>query len=403
MFAGIFQNELTYDLLWDMAFRTEPIADIRAWTAQYVRRRYGLPDSGFDSLYAAYDILIATVYNCTTASWGVTKSISELTPSLQMNSSGFMPTVLWYDNAQLESAVTLTLQAADSIRTGEAVGRERYEYDVVDFTKQWMSNLLIGYHAQLVGAYSQQDNATLTAVGRTIMSLLEDWDALLNTNERFLLGCWIRDARQWGATVDEQDWLEFNARNQITLWGPDGQIADYASKVSTASSYTLVPLTAQEAEQHTHSPPSSHTLLCAARLSLDVSNGPVCSRRTTRPAGDCSLTHSPRPSNRASSGTRRRSTARSGRGSSSGSTRRRSTPPRRRATQCSTRGTSLRSTKMAGCYETVIGSGCGADFTCSTADECAGSGQQEDIGRSVTSGRRSALRAQHSTIRVHKT
>ena len=159
------------------------------------------------------------------------QSFVELTPSLQMNSSGFMPTALWYDNAQLEAAVQLMLQADEEMRAVPAVGRERYEYDVVDFTKQWMSNSLISYHAQLVGAYNRRDNATLTAVGATIVALLEDWDALLSSNANFLLGSWIRDARQWGATVEEQDWLEFNARNQITLWGPTGEIADYASKV----------------------------------------------------------------------------------------------------------------------------------------------------------------------------
>lgn len=230
--SGIFQNELVYDLLWEMAFRTEPIDDIRAWTAEYVRRRYALPATGFDLIYAAYDTLIATVYNCTTGQWGVTKSFSELTPTLQMNNSGFMPTTLWYDNRQLQSAVSQMLQAADSMRRVQAVGRERFEYDVIDFTKQWMSNMLIGYHAQLVGAYSRKDNVTLAAAGRTVLALLEDWDALLNTNVHYLLGTWIRDARQWGATVEEQDWLEFNARNQITLWGPRGEIADYASKVS---------------------------------------------------------------------------------------------------------------------------------------------------------------------------
>ena len=220
-------------MLWDMAFRTEPIADVKKWTAEYVRRRYALPDSGYKGLYAAYDILISTVYNRSTGDWGVTKAFAELTPSLQMNSSGLMPTIIWYDNVHLESAVTMVLQAADSMKTLPAVSRERYEYDVIDFTKQWMSNLLIGYHAQLVSAYRQNDSDTLDVVGNTVLSLIEDWDALLSTNVHYLLGTWIRDARQWGATVAEQDWLEWNARNQVTLWGPEGEVADYASKVRT--------------------------------------------------------------------------------------------------------------------------------------------------------------------------
>ena len=46
------------------------------------------------------------------------------------------------------------------------------------------------------------------------------------------LGRWISFARNIvpGATTAQQDWLEFNARNQITLWGPHGEINDYAKK-----------------------------------------------------------------------------------------------------------------------------------------------------------------------------
>ncbi len=37
-------------------------------------------------------------------------------------------------------------------------------------------------------------------------------------------------ARDWGKTEEEKNMLEFNARNLVTLWGPRGEIADYASK-----------------------------------------------------------------------------------------------------------------------------------------------------------------------------
>lgn len=46
------------------------------------------------------------------------------------------------------------------------------------------------------------------------------------------LGIWIQEATRW-ATPDnatEAAWLEFNARNQLTLWGPNGEINDYAAK-----------------------------------------------------------------------------------------------------------------------------------------------------------------------------
>jgi len=96
------------------------------------------------------------------------------------------------------------------------------------------------------------DVTTCDVAGWQLLSILLDIDSLLATTDNFLLGKWIADARSWGATPDEQNGLEFNARNQvrsplgrcivsvsssqsqcnyqITLWGPVGNINDYASK-----------------------------------------------------------------------------------------------------------------------------------------------------------------------------
>jgi len=46
----------------------------------------------------------------------------------------------------------------------------------------------------------------------------------------FLLGTWTEGAKAWGDTVHHKNQLDFNARNQLTLWGPQGQILDYAGK-----------------------------------------------------------------------------------------------------------------------------------------------------------------------------
>ena len=231
---GIFQNELMYDLLYDMGWRSSPIPDVHAWVRAWVMRRYGLPvgEVGrFAAVFAGWDGLVRSVYNCTTGQWGVTKSFVELTPSLQMNSTGFMPTALWYDNRALQRSFALLLNASQQVLASvDAVGVQRFEYDLIDVGKQWLSNLLITYHAQLVHAYRARNLTELSGVGARILQLISDWDSLLATSERFLLGRWIEDARRWGLSIEEEEWLEWNARNQVTLWGPTGQIADYASK-----------------------------------------------------------------------------------------------------------------------------------------------------------------------------
>lgn len=63
------------------------------------------------------------------------------------------------------------------------------------------------------------------------MQILHDLDKLLYTNENSLLSTWIQDAKQWAEGNNTYEaYLEYNARNQITLWGPTGEINDYASK-----------------------------------------------------------------------------------------------------------------------------------------------------------------------------
>jgi len=64
--------------------------------------------------------------------------------------------------------------------------------------------------------------------------LLRDLDALLATGDNFLLGRWLADAGRWAdADADggaQRRRLQWSAKNQITLWGPNGEIADYATK-----------------------------------------------------------------------------------------------------------------------------------------------------------------------------
>lgn len=40
----------------------------------------------------------------------------------------------------------------------------------------------------------------------------------------------MESAKSYGDTYGDKLNLEFNARNQVTLWGPKGQISDYANK-----------------------------------------------------------------------------------------------------------------------------------------------------------------------------
>ena len=102
----------------------------------------------------------------------------------------------------------------------------------MDVTRQVMSDMFITFFNDMIAIFKNASAtlAQLEASTQALLGVIDDLDQLLNTNEHFLLGRWIQSARNWGSSAQESDWLEFNARNQVTLWGPDGEINDYASK-----------------------------------------------------------------------------------------------------------------------------------------------------------------------------
>ncbi|KAK8803241.1 hypothetical protein WA158_000935 [Blastocystis sp. Blastoise] len=71
---------------------------------------------------------------------------------------------------------------------------------------------------------------TLESIKSEMLSIIKDYDDLLATNPNFLLGRWIHAAKSFGATDEEKQFMERNAKNQISLWGPEGNIVDYASR-----------------------------------------------------------------------------------------------------------------------------------------------------------------------------
>lgn len=63
-----------------------------------------------------------------------------------------------------------------------------------------------------------------------LLELFDDLEAILASSEDFLLGTWLEMAKNLATDDAESKLYEYNARNQITLWGPRGEIRDYANK-----------------------------------------------------------------------------------------------------------------------------------------------------------------------------
>ncbi|CAE7860256.1 NAGLU [Symbiodinium sp. KB8] len=111
-----------------------------------------------------------------------------------------------------------------------AASSKAFRFDLVDVGREVLSEAFDRELAKLKDASAAKDAGMATAAQQTILAILDDLDALLSTDENFLLGRWLAWAEHWAHTDSDRKLLLFNARNQLTLWGPTGQILDYATK-----------------------------------------------------------------------------------------------------------------------------------------------------------------------------
>lgn len=110
------------------------------------------------------------------------------------------------------------------------IDNELFKHDLVDLTRQFIQNKIDLIYPQIKSAFVAKDIDQLKKVQQNFESLLTDLDDLLQTNDQFLLGKWLTSAKGLATNQLEEQMYEYNARNQITTWGPNGEIVDYAHK-----------------------------------------------------------------------------------------------------------------------------------------------------------------------------
>lgn len=244
-------NEIMYDILLDQAWSATPI-DIELYFHDWVTSRYAGAASLPAGLYTAWDIMRQTIYNNTdiTIAEAVTKSIFELSPNTTglLNRTGHHATTIQYNPADLVTAWSDFYGA--SAAEPSLWDNPAYTFDLTDITRQVMANAFDPLYTTLLNSANSSLNdsyslSTTASTGLQVVALLSDLDSILaaDGNAHYSLSDWIASARAWAdpsgtpnittnvtAVADTAAYYEYNARNQITLWGPSGQISDYASK-----------------------------------------------------------------------------------------------------------------------------------------------------------------------------
>ncbi|XP_032727568.1 alpha-N-acetylglucosaminidase [Lontra canadensis] len=215
---GIGQNEVVYALMAELGWRKDPVADLEAWVTSFASHRYGVDSKETE---VAWRLLLGSVYNCSgEACTGHNRSPLVRRPSLQM------VTTVWYNRSAVFEAWRLLLTAAPTLAKSPT-----FRYDLLDVTRQAVQELVSLYYTEARTAYLNKELVPLMrAAGILVYELLPALDGVLASDSRFLLGTWLEQARAVAVSETEARFYEQNGRYQLTLWGPEGNILDYANK-----------------------------------------------------------------------------------------------------------------------------------------------------------------------------
>ncbi len=221
LMEGVNNNPVVYDLLFEMAWHSEPV-DVHQWIRGYLQYRYGRTAPGLDR---AWQLLLETAYGPT----GSGQSIFCARPSLQVKgASTWGATQIGYDPVRLEEA------ARELLRSGKELGDiDAYQADAVDLVRQVVANRGVDVYHHMVSAYEVKDKARFNQAADAFRVLILNQDTLLGTRREFLLGNWLAEAKGMATAEEEKTLFEKNARTQITYWGPDDpatELHDYANK-----------------------------------------------------------------------------------------------------------------------------------------------------------------------------
>ena len=227
---GIETNPMLYDMLFELPWRAEEPAP-EEWLRTYAYNRYGIDSK---DAHAAWVKLLNSVHNCTVdGQQGTTEPVILARPAWTVNSvSSWSKSAIYWDVQDVLNAADLLLSLQNVPQTSMA----NYSYDVVDVVRQSMVDFAYYLLPEIKKAYNKRDTAEYERLYKLFLQLMLDVDTLLSADTNFTLGRWTTMARDVtdeaeGTTVADKNWMEWNARTQITVWSKtDSNLHDYSNR-----------------------------------------------------------------------------------------------------------------------------------------------------------------------------
>ena len=232
---GTETNPILYDMLFELPWMSSnPGAD--AWLAEYAHSRYGVDSKTAPAALEALKNLKKSVWDCRVNQQGTSEAVILARPNWTINSvSSWSTSAIYWDTQDVLLAADQLYSVKDLVTAnGGQDGIANYNYDFIDVVRQAM----VDYAAQLLPLINAARGivAEYTRLYQLYLQLMLDLDTMLSYDENFKLERWTSLARNIadevaGTTENDRNWLEWNARTQVTVWSKGNtDLHDYSNR-----------------------------------------------------------------------------------------------------------------------------------------------------------------------------
>ncbi|GMT35427.1 hypothetical protein PFISCL1PPCAC_26724, partial [Pristionchus fissidentatus] len=223
---GINQNYVVYQYMIDLAWTNAELHPME-WINGYASARYGA-NSSLES--SAWKLLLSTFYTQLNYAYDP----YFLLDSPEFNEREERREIFIYFRPKFTQRIRYWFPAVLIEKLGKmftvlnrTLGtNELFRQDYADVMREVIQEKLGKRINYVDNGYALQDN-NMMKKGCADVAILFD---LLDKNEVRDLSSWIMMARNAARPKGQADSFERQARNQLTLWGPTGEIPDYARK-----------------------------------------------------------------------------------------------------------------------------------------------------------------------------
>ncbi len=206
---GIENNGIVTELFLDAAWRVHAVP-LDMLLADYCRARYGAyPDSIRDAWRSFRKTVYGSLCDHPYFNW-------QQAPGSR---GGWEPLL----NEEFLQGI------ATFVHTKGLEASPLFRQDCIELAAHYLGARMAQAKKCVLEALDEQDAVRARACMREFRRLAHESDSLLEQHSTWRLDRWIALARSHGATRQEQDAYEENARRIVTLWGPP--VNDYAARV----------------------------------------------------------------------------------------------------------------------------------------------------------------------------